>query len=118
MQLLIDPASWRPAPGVAAQPRVVLAHWRLFVGQGRGRYLAGVLPGQATLRVTSAIVAADPLTRTWRTVSGRVHETPGPPAREPALCALLASMVATDKGNNPPVDVSDAAWFEMRQALQ
>ena len=118
MHLAIDPATWRPAPGVAEQPRVVLAHWRLFIGHGRGRYLGGVLPGQATLRATSAIVAANPLTRTWRTVSGRMYETPGPPARDPALCARLASMVTTDKMNNPPLDVTDAAWLEMRQALQ
>lgn len=118
MHLAIDRSTWRPAPGVGAQPRVVLAHCRLFIGHGRGRYLAGVLPGQATLRVTSAIVAADPLTRSWRTVSGRVYETPGPPARDPALCALLASMVATDEVNNPPLDVSEAAWSDMRRALQ
>ena len=118
MHLVIDASTWRPAPGVGAQPRVVLAHWRLFIGHGRWRYLAGVLPGQATLRVTSAIVAADPLTRSWRTGSGRVYETPGPAAWDPALCALLASMVATDELINPPLDVSEAAWLEMRQALQ
>lgn len=118
MHLSIDPATWRPAPGVGAQPQVVLAHWRLFIGHGRRRYLAGVLSGQTTLRVTSAIVTADPLTRTWRTVSGRVYETPGPPAQDSALCALLASMVVTDDMNNPSLDVSDAAWLEMRQALQ
>ena len=118
MSLSIDSSTWRPAPGVAAQPRVVLAHWRLFIGRGRGHYRAGVLPGQATLRVTSDLVAADPLTRTWRTGSGRVYETPGPPARDSSLCALLASMVATDELNNPPVDVSEAAWSDMRRALQ
>ena len=51
MHLAIDPATWHPAPGVAAQPRVVLAHWRLFISHGCGRYLAGVLAGRATLRV-------------------------------------------------------------------
>ena len=118
MQLSIDPSTWRPAPGVGAQPWVALAHWRLFIGHGRRRYLAGVLSGQATLRVTSALVSADPLTRSWRTVSGRVYETPGPPAQDPALCALLASMVATDEMTNPPFDVSEAAWSNMRRALQ
>ena len=118
MRLFIDFSTWRAAPGVGAQPQVALAHWRLFMGRGRSHYLAGMLRGQATLRVTSAIVAADPLTRIWRTRSGRLYETPGPPAPDLALCALLASMVCTNESVDRVIDVSEAAWSTMQRALQ
>ena len=118
MHLAIDFSTWRPAPTVGAQPRVVLAHWRVFVGCERRRFLAGMLPRHKTLRVTSAIVDADSLTRTWRTRSGRVYETPGPPARDLALCALLASMVCTYESIDQLIDVSEAAWSDMQRAVQ
>ena len=110
--------TWRPAPAVGAQPRVVLAHWRVFMSCERQRFLAGMLPRHMTLRVTSAIVDADFLARTWRTRSGRVYETPGPPARDLALCALLASMVCANESIDQVIDVSESVWSDMQRSVQ
>ena len=43
MELLIDFASWRQAPDVSVQPKMMLTVWRLFEIQGE-RFLVGVIP--------------------------------------------------------------------------
>lgn len=93
MEILIDWASWRQAPEVRAQPTMVLTHWRVFTNARGERFLTGMLLNQSTLRITTTIQGVDLVSRMWRTQSGRVYETPGPPAESLALCQVLALMV-------------------------
>lgn len=89
----VFPIAIRAAPCVTEQPRVRLDEW-CVLDDGSSLYLAGVLPNGGTLRVTTAIVSLEPVTRTWRTSSGRVYDTPGPPARDPQLRELLHQMAS------------------------
>lgn len=118
MEILIDWASWRPAPDVNAQPTMVLAHWRVFMDSGGDRFLAGILPNQATLRITSPVQAIDPVSRTWLTESGRVYEAPGPPTDNVELCQVLALMVCIGDPTAHPKDVTDTVWVRMQRAVQ
>ena len=64
MHLAIDFSTWRPAPAVGTQPRVVLAHWRLFIGRGRRRFLVGMLSNEATHGSFRAYPVVTP-TQSW-----------------------------------------------------
>lgn len=94
---------FRHAPDVLAQPRMVLSDWRLF-DDGQGYFLAGLLPNGRTMRVTTPIQSVDRASRTWRTSSGRVYETPQPPTASSDLCALLATMAAGFARGAPVTD--------------
>lgn len=83
--------SIRAAPFVTEQPRVRLDQW-CVLDDGSSLYLAGILSNGSTLRVTTAIVSLDPATRTWRTSSGRMYDTPGLPVRDPQVRELLHQM--------------------------
>ena len=118
MQPLIILSSWRLAPDVNAQPTMVLAHWRVFMDAGGERFLAGMLPNQATLRITSPIQAIDLVSRTWLTESGRAYETPGPPAASVLLRQMLALLMRTEDPTAHPEDVTDTVWTGMQRAVR
>ena len=103
------PIAIRAAPFVTEQPRVRLDQW-CVLGDGSSLYLAGVLANGSTLRVTTAIVSLDPVTRTWRTSSGRVYDTPGPPARDPQLRELLHQMASVLHRNFVLTDKTVECW--------
>lgn len=118
MQPLIILSSLRPAPDVNAQPTMVLAHWRVFMDAGGERFLAGILPNQATLRITSPIQAIDLVSRTWLTKSGRVYETPARPTESVVLRQVLALLMRTEDPTAHPEDVTDTVWAGMQCAVQ
>jgi len=118
MQIRIDLSTWRPAPDVSRQPTTVLTHWRVFINARGERFLTGMLPNESTLRITTPIEAVDLVSRIWRTQSGRVYETPGPPAESLALCQVLALMVRIGDPSTHPGDVTDLFWAGMQRAVQ
>ena len=118
MQIRIDLSTWRPAPDVSTQPTMVLTHWRLFTNAQGECFLTGMLPNHSTLRITTPIEAVDLVSRMWRTQSGRVYETPGPPAESLALCLALALMVRIGDPSTHPGDVTDLFWTGMQRAVQ
>lgn len=118
MTLLMDLSSWRPAPDVSAQPRMVLAHWRAFMDAHGERFLVGMLPNHSTLRITTPVQSVDLVSRTWLTESGRVYETPGPPAESLALCQAMALMMHIEEPTAHPGDVTETVWAGMQRAVQ
>lgn len=118
MDLLIDFASWRQAPDVSVQPKMALTAWRLFEVEGRERFLVGVLPNQKTLRVTTQIQTVDPVSRTWRTQSGRLYETPSPPTENPQLHEQMRLLICASGIHGAVLDVTDEVWNAMQSAVQ
>ena len=118
MQIRIDLFTWHPAPDVSTQPKMILTHWRVFINAQGERFLTGVLPNGSTLRVTTPIQAVDLVSRMWRTQSGRIYETPGPPAESLELCQALALMVGIVDPSTHPDDVTDVFWADMQRAVQ
>ena len=117
MDLLIDFASWRQAPNVSVQPKMMLTVWRLFEIEGE-RFLVGVIPDQKTLRVTTPIQTVDPVSRTWRTQSGRLYETPSPPTQNHQLQEQMRLLVYASGIHGAVLDVTDDVWNAMQSAIQ
>lgn len=118
MEWLIDLSTWRPAPDVSAQPKIQLAYWRVLMDYAGTRYLVGLLPNNATLRITTAIKTSELVSRTWRTQSGRVYETPGAPTEDWQLreqMSLLARASGLGEGSR---DVTAVVWRAMQRAVQ
>lgn len=118
MELIIDFSTWRCAPDVSTQPRVQLADWRVLMDYEGERFLVGILPSRATLRITTPLRAIDPSTRMWVTQSGRVYETPGPPTEDRQLreqMGLLARANGLGEGSR---DVTAIVWRAMQRAAQ
>lgn len=105
----VFPIVIRAAPFVTEQPRVRLDEW-CVLDDGSSSYLAGVLANGSTLRVTTAIVSLDPVTRTWRTSSGRVYDTPGSPACDTNLRELLYQMATVLHRNIALTDKTVECW--------
>lgn len=118
MKLLIDFSSLRPAPDVSAQPRMQLSNWRVFTGHQGEHFLLGLLPGRGTLRITTAIQAVNPITRVWRTQSGRHYETPGPPTQDGQLREQMGLMARSSGLPDDSRDDTDAIWTAMQRAVQ
>ena len=114
MQIRIDLSTWRHAPDVSTQPTMALTHWRVFTNAQGECFLTGMLPNHSTLRITTPIEFIDLVSRMWRTHSGRVYETPGPPAESLAL----ALMVRIGDPSTHPGDVTDRFWAGMQRAVQ
>lgn len=118
MEILINWSSWRPAPDVNAQPRMQLTNWRLLMDYEGARFLVGILPSQHTLRITTAIQAVDRVSRTWRTQSGRVYETPGPPTDDRKLREQMGRLARASGLGEGSRDVTDVVWRAMQRAVQ
>ena len=118
MELIIDFSSWRCAPDVSVQPRVELADWRVLMDYEGERFLVGILPSRATLRITTALRAIDPSTRMWVTQSGRVYETPGPPSENTQLREQMGVLARASGLGEGSRDVTAAVWRAMQRAVQ
>jgi hypothetical protein len=105
----------RNAPAVGAQPSVVLIEWRVFAF-GSAVILAGVLANGRTLRVTTPVRALQPATRTWTTSSGRIYQTPNPPASDEKLRAVLDRFAQVHAGTCDVADVTEDFWRRIRGA--
>lgn len=118
MYFIVNVLSLRPAPDVSVQPAMLLTDWRVIAGQGGDRFLLGLLSNQKTLRITTAIQTVDPVTRTWRTLSGRFYETPSPPTQNLQLQEKMRLLVCADGIHGPVLDVTDDVWTAMQSAVQ
>ena len=118
MELIIDFSTWRCAPDVSAQPRIELADWRVLMDYEGERFLIGILPNRATLRITTALQAIDPSMRVWVTQSGRVYETPGPPTGDRQLREQMGRLARVSGLGEGSCDVTDVVWRAMRLAVQ
>lgn len=118
MELIIDFSTWRCAPDVSAQPRLELADWRVLMDYEGERFLIGILPNRATLRITTSLRAIDPGTRMWVTQSGRVYETPGPPTESTQLREQMARLARATGLGEGSRDVTAAVWRAMQRAVQ
>lgn len=99
----------RKAPDVLEQPRVLLSDWRVF-DDGHGCFLAGLLVNGTTMRFTTRVESVDTRSRTWRTSSGRVYETPSPPTTDTDLRLLLETSAAATLGGARLTDCTDQVW--------
>jgi hypothetical protein len=118
MELQIDFSYWRLAPNVSAQPRLQLSDWRVITNHQGKQFLLGLLPGMGTLRITTTIHAVDPVTRVWRTQSGRYYETPGPPTRCDQLRKQMSLLARASGLAEWRGDDADTIWQAMQRAVQ
>ena len=118
MQIRVDLSTGRPVPDVSTQRAMVLTHWRVLTNAQGEHFLTGMLLNQSTLRIMALIDAVDLMSQMWRTQSGRVCGTPGPPAVSPALCYVLALMVRVGDPSTHPRGVTDMFRVGMQHAVQ
>ncbi|WP_322003764.1 hypothetical protein [Paraburkholderia tropica] len=68
---------WKPLPA-SELPRIPLSRWRVFETEDGSRHFVGVDMFDSSGRVSSPIVAFDPVAREGRTQTGRIYELIGP----------------------------------------
>ena len=75
---------------VSEQPNIELAHWSICLdGVGEIRLLGSPI-GTSRMRISSPLVAFDPVDRVARTMSGREYRLIGGP--DPVFAALCATI--------------------------
>jgi hypothetical protein len=86
--------TWKPRPA-SELPRIPLSRWRIFETEDGSRHFVGVDMFDSSGRVSSPIVAFDPVAREGTTHTGRIYELIGP------------------KGSSLSVDYVWSQWCEM-----
>lgn len=71
---------WRPR-SATEQPRIPLSRWRIFETEDGSRHFVGVDMYDGSGRVSSPIVAIDPVAMQGTTETGRIYELVGKKTR-------------------------------------
>lgn len=81
-------AIWQSRP-VDQVPEVVLGEWRVLETASGSRHLVGLRHSKGTVRVSSAIISIDLVSRICTTCSGRKYVLDGGPSADLSESALV-----------------------------
>jgi len=90
-------SNMRDAPEVEDQPFVCPSQWRVIKVNDSSLRLALLVNAGKTVRVTTPLVAMDPVLRRVRTKSGRVYRLDGLPSDDELLISTLLAFAASNR---------------------
>lgn len=106
----------RDVPVVENEPTVRPVAWRIVRSSAGASHLVAVVQG-GSLRMTSALQAADVASRTVVTGSGRVYELDAGPADDPQTIVMLMARARLELHDDCE-DVSVQIWKQMLRLTQ